>query len=775
MFIFKGVAKLEVEVTNLSAKAGKGEVVGALSFPIGNRANMLKKLASSRMLPPWNDTQNIESYSLKKKSSNVEDMHGDVKLFVSMSYFERDTTANFERNTESKDASDKDIGFWVRLGSEGSWESIRSLLPLSVVPKSFQSEFIAMEVVVKNGKKHAIFRGLATVVNESDVNLDIAVCRVSMLQDSGSSARKIMVEEIFENQRYHPISGWGKWSGSQGSDPECWSTKDFSCSSKDFFEPPLPKGWEWISTWTIDKSQFVDEDGWAYGVDHPNQWPSTSSKSHIKSGNDVVRRRRWIRKRQLIAEKGKSCTESGFTTISPRCSTVLPCESTSKASDQCLRIRPSVDYSKLPYAWGHIIVVAIASSFASGKDQPFVDQCSLYSKNTLPHGSKFPNFALMLNQLEKKDILLCCCPAVEGRQIWLSVGADASALHTELNQPVYDWNISVNSPLKLENRLSCPAEFTIWEKTKERNYIEREHGTISSRKSAHIYSVDIQRPIYLSFFVQGDWILEKDPVLILDLSSGDHISHFWMFHQQSKSPKPFKMFNYLLEEEGFLEMMASTIQGLIGPSQFAFIPRRQIVDCSLIDNEDIDFWSKKGKKGGFKVDFRKAYDLVDWGAKKVRRVLTIFEMMAGLQLNLSKSRIFGINVDPDLIKVWASSIGCSVESPAALLSAWNEISSQSFIWIFTPRAVRWVPPPHGFLKINMDGAMDKRWQKGGIGDLIRDSEGVVLGSFSEGVGPGPPIFAELHPIRRGLVPFVDSSYGDKGRLILESFCSVALD
>ncbi|XP_040944166.1 uncharacterized protein [Gossypium hirsutum] len=543
LFIFEvprksqGVAKLEVEVTNLSAKAGKGEVVGALSFPIGHRANILKKLSSSRMLPPRNDTQNIESYSLRRKvqSNNVEDTYGHVKIFVSTSYFERNTTAIFQKDAESRDASDKDIGFWVRLGSEGSWESVRSLLPLSVVPKSFQSEFIAMEVVMRNGKKHAIFRGLATVVNDSDVNLDISVCHVSMIQDSGSSTPNIVVEEIFENQLYHPISGWGnKWPGFQGSDPACWSTRDFSCSSKEFFEPSLPNGWEWISTWTIDKSQFVDEDGWAYAADYPNQWPPTSSKSHIKSGHDVVRRRRWIRTRQLIAEKEKCCVKKDFTTINPGYSTVLSWGSTSKASDQCLRIRPSVDYPHPPYAWGHTVVVAVASNFASGKDQPFVDQC--YIKSTSPQGSKKPNFALLLNQLEKKDILLCCSATVESRQIWLSVGADASALHTEFNHPVYDWRISVNSPLKLENRLSCPAEFTIWEKTKDRNYIEREHGIISSRMSAHIYSVDIQRPIYLSFLVQSDWVLEKDPVLILDLSSGAHISSFWMIHQQSKSP-----------------------------------------------------------------------------------------------------------------------------------------------------------------------------------------------------------------------------------------------
>lgn len=167
------------------------------------------------------------------QSDIVEDIYDYGYLCVSTSCFERNTTALFQRDAESKDGSDNDTGFWVRLGTEGSWESIRSLLPLSVVPKSLRSEFIAMEVVMKNGKKHAIFRGLAMVVNDSDVNLDISVCHVSMIHDSGSSSHNIVVEEIFENQRYQPITGWGnKWSGFRGNDPGRWSTKDFSYSSK---------------------------------------------------------------------------------------------------------------------------------------------------------------------------------------------------------------------------------------------------------------------------------------------------------------------------------------------------------------------------------------------------------------------------------------------------------------------------------------------------------------------------------------------------------------
>ncbi|KAE8685641.1 Mannosyl-oligosaccharide 1,2-alpha-mannosidase MNS2 [Hibiscus syriacus] len=63
---------------------------------------------------------------------------------------------------------------------------------------------------------------------------------------------------------------------------------------------------------------------------------------------------------------------------------------------------------------------------------------------------------------------------------------------------------------------------------------------------------------------------------------------------------------------------------------------------------------------------------------------------------------------------------------------------------------KWVPPPQGFLKLNVDGAMAKGWDKGGIGGLIRDDRGLLVGSFSENIGGVPPILAELMAIKRGL-------------------------
>ncbi|KAJ0034329.1 hypothetical protein Pint_24264 [Pistacia integerrima] len=542
LFIFevprKGLAKLEVEVTNLAAKAGKGEVVGALSFPVGHGANTLKKVGSVRMLNQAYDVQDIVSYSLRRKAqpNNDEDVQDHGHLFVANSYFERNTIASLQRDVGSESHTDREVGFWVGLRPDAAMRSIRSLLPLSVVPKSFHNEFLAMEVIMKNGKKHAIFRGLVTVVNDSDIKLGISVCHISFVNDKnkslGTSSGNVSVEEIFENQYYQPNSGWGdKRSGSHNNGPGRWST-NFSYSSNEFFEPPLPPGWRWTSAWTVAKSQFVDDDGWAYGPDYQSlKWPPTSAKSHMKSAYDVMRRRRWIRTRQVVTDRGGSNTEGDFIILTPGSSAVLPWRFTFKDSDQCLQILPVVD-NESSYTWGR--AVAIGSNFAFGKDQALVDQVSLYRQSTLKQGNKLSNLTFKLNQLEKKDLLFCCSPSTGNKQIWVSVGADASVLHTELNTPVYDWRISMNSPLKLENRLPCPAEFTVWEKSKEGHYIERQQGIISSRRSAHIYSADVQRPLYLTLFVQGGWVLEKDPVLVLDLSSNVNTSSFWMFHQQSK-------------------------------------------------------------------------------------------------------------------------------------------------------------------------------------------------------------------------------------------------
>ncbi|GAB2300237.1 hypothetical protein Dimus_034275 [Dionaea muscipula] len=421
LFIFevprKGQAKLELEVTNLGAKAGKGEVVGAAAFPIRRGTSILRKISSARMLHQQYDLQNIASHPLRRREQvgGEEGMNNYGSLLLSTSYFERKTAADMKK--ESISDEDSEAGFLIALGSDGPWERIRPLLPQSVFPKTLGASLIAMEVVMKDGKKHAILRGLATVVNESDIKLDVLACSASVID--------------------------------------------------------------------------------------------------ARTG---------------VAMQGTNIIEN-VVTVYPGSSAILPWRSMHKDSEQCLQVRPSTVYPNPPYSWG--FTTSVGSVYTAGKDQ-FVDQGFVSRQSMVKQGNGLPPSVLRLNQLEKKDVLLYCSHSNQSKHLWLSVGTDASILHTELNDPVYDWKISISSPFKLENRLPCSADFTVWEKTRDGKAVERQHGVISSRESAQIYAADIRKPIFLSLFLQGGWSMEKDPLLILDLSSNDLLSSFSMVHRQSR-------------------------------------------------------------------------------------------------------------------------------------------------------------------------------------------------------------------------------------------------
>lgn len=320
--------------------------------------------------------------------NNNDHIHVNGNLSLSTYYFERKSGGKITEEYELADDTNRDVGFWVGASSEGEWESVRSLLTVSVIPKSLHGDFAAMEVTMINGKKHITFRGLVTVVNDSDIKMEIVVC---------------------------PIS--------------CLNRSDISPRSSNMF--------------MIEGSDF-----------------------HI-------------------------------TAISPGSSAVLPWRSTLRNSNDCFQVRPYVEPPDTSFSWGSPVS---PSGNIAAKDQAFSDQGSTKKEDI--------SCLFKVNQLEKKDVLLSCHSA-NSKQYWLSVGTDANVLHTELHAPVYDWKITINSPLELENRLPSSVELTFWEKTGDGNFVERHSGVIYSRNGVHIYSVDLLRPIYLSLYVQGGWVVEK--------------------------------------------------------------------------------------------------------------------------------------------------------------------------------------------------------------------------------------------------------------------------
>ncbi|KAL6841988.1 hypothetical protein ACP4OV_028188 [Aristida adscensionis] len=525
-------ANLEIEVTNLASKTGKGEVLGSLSIPIGRGATTLKRAPSMRVLQQGSDVKRVITCPLTRKGQAYEGRKNSGVLVLSSCYVERSTQTNFQSWKDNINNGESD--FWIGLSPDGPWESFTAVFPVSIIPKSLNSNNFAFEVTMRDGRKHATLRGLAVIANDADIKLEVSVCPVNMLNSSVSSTRSTSstsaTDEVFENQWYRPITGWGtNPANGHRNDLRQWSTRDCSYSSKAFFEPSLPSCWRWTSPWKIEKSNFVDNDGWAYSSDFQNlNWPSSSWKSS-KSPHDFVRRRRWVRSRQQLQEQSAGIPRKILATVNPHSYISLPWTSMISDMDLCLQVRPYSEKSEESYSWSQFY------SLGSESIPKQLQQSSLSRQSTLKQPSlPSRNSLLRLAELEKKDMLSYCHPPVSfERHFWLSVGIDASVIHTDLNVPVSDWRISLNSILRLENKLPCEAEYAIWEISTAGNMVERQHGTVSSGGSGFIYSADIRKPVYLTLYLENGWILEKEFVLIMDLLSLEHVSSFWMVQRQS--------------------------------------------------------------------------------------------------------------------------------------------------------------------------------------------------------------------------------------------------
>ncbi|XP_073139140.1 uncharacterized protein [Henckelia pumila] len=71
--------------------------------------------------------------------------------------------------------------------------------------------------------------------------------------------------------------------------------------------------------------------------------------------------------------------------------------------------------------------------------------------------------------------------------------------------------------------------------------------------------------------------------------------------------------------------------------------------------------------------------------------------------------------------------------------------------------VRWLRPPPGFFKLNVDGSSRGNPGESSVGGVVRDSSGRTLGFFSEFIGTGSNVRAELWAIWRGVLFCSDHS------------------
>lgn len=186
-------------------------------------------------------------HEAQKKSSG--------QIVVSMYFFstkseKKEKMAGFDSKDDTKGV---DIGLWLSISPQGPWTGLRSVLPATTVPKDIGRRPVAVEVSMQQNQKCVKLRSLIMVFNNTDIPLDVCLCPFPLLNTpewntkNSETAPSTVMEEIFENQRYQPLAGWGsKWPGHMlPGDPSRWSNRDYSKTSSvrhppDILYTPLP-------------------------------------------------------------------------------------------------------------------------------------------------------------------------------------------------------------------------------------------------------------------------------------------------------------------------------------------------------------------------------------------------------------------------------------------------------------------------------------------------------------------------------------------------------
>jgi hypothetical protein len=181
--------------------------------------------------------------------------------------------------------------------------------PVRVSPRLSVEQVVIQTRKMSNGSPvglPAVFTSTAQVHGRGPLEM----MRETTEDAARQSNRILEVEdEVFENQRRPALSFNPQFSAAELTPVERGPWTDEIGRPRIKRNVVLPVGWNWVSDWSIDRSDIgekCDADGWRYAFNWPRELSFAKSyyPTPDKPLRNFVRRRRWVRVRRLDAMAG---------------------------------------------------------------------------------------------------------------------------------------------------------------------------------------------------------------------------------------------------------------------------------------------------------------------------------------------------------------------------------------------------------------------------------------------------------------------------------------
>ncbi|KAK9144775.1 hypothetical protein Sjap_004678 [Stephania japonica] len=335
MFFFKVDSPEYYRIEMIMTDLGKGEPVGFYSSPLNQVARESGPNDFS------NDLAWIELSSTSSQNTPQEEKQKRLcrkircAMFLSTLY-----AAENDGQTMSEDMKSGVIQ--ISPARKGPWSTVKLSYAAPVACWQLGNDVIASEVSVKDENRCVNIRSLVSITNSTDFILDLCLEPKNSLgdiksvsdghkQEENENDRDIVMDELFETEKYNPVSGWVGCS--------CQLNQDYR-EGTGFYE--------WVDDWHVDSSTNT-ADGWVYAPDLEHlKWPE--SYNQLKFVN-YARQRRWIRSRKKIPGTSKQKISVGF--LEPGATTSLPLSGL--RSPYVLQLRPWNDCGQNEYSWSSVV------------------------------------------------------------------------------------------------------------------------------------------------------------------------------------------------------------------------------------------------------------------------------------------------------------------------------------------------------------------------------------------------------------------------------------
>ncbi|KAK9834254.1 hypothetical protein WJX81_000411 [Elliptochloris bilobata] len=419
-------------------------------------------------------------------------------------------------------------------------------LPDEVAPVRLAGDGVALESTFEGGSKRELLRALCQVENGTELALEVALAELPpgerpRSDDGGSTGAAqpspradVVAEEVFENERFMPLRGWGARGNLLPGERGRFSTRSGARSWPDFPDVRLPDGWQWEGPWEVEVSRGTDPSGWSYAVDWGGlSYPPPPSAAYRKLC-DFVRRRHWLRRRRrVLAAEGGDVDGRGLQRADSVAAAAAAALRGEAGTPSVLGVVQPGACLPLPYGWrtcGKQLVV-----------RPVPEEGKTPA-HTWSLGASNGEHALRLDTLEEGATRLLACPALRpapppgadapsaaeaaaaarggaasaasalaAATVWLSAVVEADAFLEDPGgggEGLTDWRLVLAPPLVLINQLPMGATFLVWEAPGDgASLVMRQSGSVPSGGRVAVHAADMRGVVSAQLYPDGyEWV-----------------------------------------------------------------------------------------------------------------------------------------------------------------------------------------------------------------------------------------------------------------------------